>query len=109
MVTQLSPDPEVHSLPMTTGLRHVHSYLAYAVLAALPIAERFAVWQLMNKRSVCASLRRTAPVAFILSHLQLLCATLLYLVSPVALPGFSGGAVQDSMASLDVLDHPLTM
>lgn len=94
---------------MTTGLRHVHSYLAYAVLAALIITVIFAVWQLLNKRSFSESLRKTALVAFILSHLQLLFGILLYLVSPVGLSGFSGEAMQDSMARLYVLEHPLTM
>ena len=94
---------------MTTGLRHLHSYLAYAVLAALIITVIVAVYQLLNKRSFSESLRKTALVAFIFAHLQLLFGILLYLTSPLGISGFSGEAMQDSVSRLYVLEHPLTM
>ncbi|EOZ98287.1 hypothetical protein A33Q_0941 [Indibacter alkaliphilus LW1] len=93
---------------MYTGLQHLHSGLAYLVLAALAIVFIYALIGSLSNRPFTEKDRKIALIAFILAHVQLLVGLILYFVSPV---GFSllkgGGAMSDSAARLTALEHPL--
>lgn len=93
---------------MYTGLQHLHSGLAYLVLAVLAIVFILALIGSLSNRAFTEKDRKLALVGFILAHVQLLVGLILYFVSPV---GFSllkgGGAMSDSAASLTALEHPL--
>ncbi|MBW3468232.1 hypothetical protein [Arthrospiribacter ruber] len=93
---------------MYTGLQHLHSGLAYLVLAILAIVFILALVGSLSNRAFTEKDRKLALVGFILAHVQLLVGLILYFVSPV---GFSllkgGGAMSDSAARLTALEHPL--
>ncbi len=93
---------------MYTGLQHLHSGLAYLLLAALAIIFIYALIGALSNREFTEKDRKIAMVGFILSHIQLLIGLILYFVSPL---GFSllrgGGAMDDPAARLTALEHPL--
>lgn len=94
---------------MYTGLRHLHSILAYILLAALIFSVVYVFVQFVKKGSFTEKVRKIALVGFISAHLQLLIGLVLYIVSPVGLKLFSAEAMGDSVSRLYVLEHPLTM
>lgn len=93
---------------MYTGLKHLHSGLAYLALAALVLVVIYALVGALGNRTFTEKDRKFAMVAFILSHIQLLVGLILYFVSPI---GFSlltgGGAMSDKVARLTALEHPV--
>lgn len=94
---------------MYTGLKHLHSYLAYLLLAALIFSVIYAIVKFVRRSPFDERVRKVALIGFIASHLQLLIGLVLYVISPVGLTLFSGEAMQDSITRLNVLEHPLTM
>ena len=93
---------------MYTGLKHLHSGLAYLALAALFLIFIYALVGALSNREFTEKDRKFALIGFILSHVQLLIGLVLYFVSPL---GFSllkgGGAMSDSASRLTALEHPL--
>lgn len=93
---------------MYTGLKHLHSGLAYLALAALAIVMVYALIGALSNKSFTEKDRKIALIAFILSHIQLLVGLILYFVSPL---GFAllqgGGAMSDPEARLTAVEHPL--
>lgn len=94
---------------MYTGLQHLHSYLAYLLLAVLIISLVYTVVMFVRKRPFTEKVRKVALVGFIATHLQLLIGLVLYVISPVGLSNFSSEAMGDTLARLYILEHPLTM
>lgn len=94
---------------MYTGLRHLHSYFAYILLAALIFSLIYVVIKFIKNESFTDKVRKITLVGFISAHLQLLIGLILYLISPVGVSSFSGEVMQDSIARLYALEHPLTM
>lgn len=94
---------------MYTGLKHLHSYLAYLLLAALVFSIIYVIIQFVGKKSFTEKVRKVALIGFIATHLQLLIGLVLYLISPVGLSNFSGEAMSESLSRLYILEHPLTM
>lgn len=94
---------------MYTGLKHLHSYLAYLLLAALVFSIIYVAIQFVGKKSFTEKVRKVALIGFIATHLQLLIGLVLYLISPVGLSNFSGEAMSESLSRLYILEHPLTM
>jgi len=94
---------------MYTGLKHLHSYLAYLLLAALVFSIIYVIIQFVGKKSFTEKVRKVTLIGFIATHLQLLIGLVLYLVSPVGLSNFSGEAMSESLSRLYILEHPLTM
>ena len=93
---------------MYTGIKHLHSGLAYVALAALVLIIIYALIGSLTNRSFTEKDRKIALIGFILAHVQLLVGLVLYFISPL---GFSlltgGGAMSDSFARLTALEHPL--
>jgi len=94
---------------MYTGLKHLHSFLAYILLAVIIFSVVYAIFKFVNKSAFTERVRKVALVGFIASHLQLLIGLVLYFISPVGLSHFSGEAMQDTISRLYVLEHPLMM
>lgn len=94
---------------MYTGFKHLHSYLAYLLLAALVFSIIYVIIQFVGKKSFTEKVRKVTLIGFIATHLQLLIGLVLYLISPVGLSNFSGEAMSESLSRLYILEHPLTM
>lgn len=95
---------------MYTGFRHLHSFIAYILLAIFIFSILFAVIQLVQKKSFSELMRKIALGGLISMHLQFLIGIILYLVSPVGLSNLtSGNAMQSSLSRLYALEHPLIM
>lgn len=94
---------------MYTGLKHLHSYLAYFLFAAIIFSLVYAVFKFVTKKPFDEKVRKVSLVGFIASHLQLLIGILLYLVSPLGLSNFSSEAMGSSLSRLYILEHPIMM
>jgi len=94
---------------MYNFVQKFHSGLAYLVLIAVAGAIIFALANYFRGREYHEGLQKSALVAFVLSHTQLLIGVILYFLSPLGLSNFSGEAMGDSMSRLYILEHPLTM
>lgn len=94
---------------MYTGIKHLHSGIAYLVLLAIIFVIGYALFKLVKKGSFTEKVRKSALIVFILSHLQLLIGLILYAVSPVGISSFSSDAMGDSMLRLYTLEHPILM
>lgn len=94
---------------MYTGLQHLHSGLAYLVLAALVIIFGYVLVNYLKDNSFTEKVRKASLVGLIVSHLQLLIGLVLYFISPKGLSNFSGETMGDAMSRLYMLEHPLTM
>ena len=94
---------------MYTGLQHLHSGLAYLVLAALVIIIGYVLANYLKDNPFTEKVRKASLVGLIVSHLQLLIGLVLYFISPKGLSKFSGEAMGDAMSRLYMLEHPLTM
>ncbi|SMD43875.1 hypothetical protein SAMN00777080_2487 [Aquiflexum balticum DSM 16537] len=93
---------------MYTGLKHLHSGLAYLALAALVVIFIYALIGSLSNKTYTEKDRKIALIGFILAHVQLLIGLILYFVSPL---GFAllkeGGAMSDKVARLTALEHPV--
>ncbi|MCC5941492.1 MAG: hypothetical protein JJU37_08110 [Balneolaceae bacterium] len=94
---------------MYIGFKHLHSFLAYILLAALIFSLIYAIIKFVKRSPFNEKVRKVALIGFIASHLQLLIGIVLYVVSPWGLSSLSGDIMQDSFARLLALEHPLTM
>ncbi|TVQ05643.1 MAG: hypothetical protein EA359_02605 [Balneolaceae bacterium] len=94
---------------MYTGLKHLHSFLAYLLLAAIIFSIVYVIIQFVKQGSFTEKVRKITLIGFIAAHLQLLIGIILYVVSPLGLAHFSGEAMQNSLSRLYILEHPLTM
>ncbi|MDZ7682787.1 MAG: cytochrome B [Fodinibius sp.] len=94
---------------MYTGLQHLHSGLAYLVLAALAIIFGYVLFNYFSDNAFTEKVRKASLVGLIISHLQLLIGLVLYFISPKGFSNFSGEAMGDAMSRLYMLEHPLTM
>ncbi|SMO47418.1 hypothetical protein [Fodinibius sediminis] len=94
---------------MYTGFLHLHSGIAYIVLAVLIFSFIYVLLNFLKKRPFTDKLRKASLVGLIAAHLQLLIGLVLYFISPKGVSNFSGEAMGDAMSRLYMLEHPLTM
>lgn len=94
---------------MYTGFQHLHSGMAYIVLAVLLLSFIYALINFMQNKPFTDSVRKASLVGLIAAHLQLLIGLILYFISPLGVSNFSGEAMGDAMSRLYMLEHPLTM
>lgn len=88
---------------MQTGLIHLHSTLAIAVIIALLLTILLAV----IKKPVTPGNRKLAKISMILLHTQILLGLILYFISDKGFSNFSSEAMGDSISRLYILEHPL--
>jgi hypothetical protein len=94
---------------MYTGLQHLHSFLAYILLAAIIIPLVYVTIRFVKQGAFDEKVRKMALAGFIVSHLQLLIGIVLYVISPVGLSNLSAEAMQGALSRLYAVEHPLTM
>jgi hypothetical protein len=94
---------------MYTGIKHLHSGLAYLVLAALVISILYTLSGFLGKKPFTETNRKIALAGFISAHIQLLAGLIIYFVSPLGLSNASGAAMKESTSRLYMLEHPLMM
>lgn len=94
---------------MYTGLQHLHSGLAYLVLAILLVVFLYVLVKFFRGSAFTEKVRKVSLVGLIATHLQLLVGLVLYVISPKGISNFSGEAMGDAMSRLYMLEHPLTM
>ncbi|WP_375582512.1 hypothetical protein [Cyclobacterium xiamenense] len=92
---------------MTTGFQHLHSFLAYIVLAGLLFSIFAALFGALGNKAFSEKDRKFGLVGMILAHVQLLIGIVLYFLSPLGFANLSGEAMGDSMSRLYALEHPL--
>jgi|SRR5690606_16120580 len=91
---------------MYTGFKHLHSTLAYVLLAGLIISVLYALFAYFQNKGYN---RKMALVGLICAHLQFVVGLVTYFVSPYGIKNASGAAMKDSIARLYFLEHPLMM
>lgn len=91
---------------MYTGIKHLHSMLAYVLLAGLVISFLFALVAYVQKKPYN---RQMALLGLITMHLQMVVGIIMYFVSPLGYNNFGGDAMKDSFQRLYILEHPLMM
>lgn len=94
---------------MYTGFQHLHSGLAYIVLAILIIVFIYVLINFINSKPFTERVRKASLAGLIAAHVQLLIGLVLYFISPKGIANFSGEAMGDAMSRLYMLEHPLTM
>ena len=91
---------------MYIGFKHLHSMLAYVLLAGLIISIIYVLVAYVQNKGYN---RKMALVGLICAHLQLVVGLVIYFVSPLGLQGASGEAMKNSTSRLYFLEHPLMM
>jgi uncharacterized protein YacL len=94
---------------MYTGFQHLHSGIAYLVLAILAVVFVYALINFLNEQSFTERVRKASLVGLIAAHVQLLIGLVLYVISPMGISNFSSESMGDAMSRLYMLEHPLTM
>ncbi|MFN6944644.1 MAG: hypothetical protein ACK4ND_06830 [Cytophagaceae bacterium] len=92
-----------------TALRHLHSTMAYILLAALLVSILITFFAYLKKKPFTEGNRKIALIGFISAHLQFLIGLIIYFASPLGVSNFSGENMKNSLARLYMLEHPLTM
>ncbi|MDN3690339.1 hypothetical protein [Cyclobacterium jeungdonense] len=92
---------------MTTGFQHLHSFLAYIVLAGILFSFVVALYGALSNKTFTEKDRKFGLLGMVLLHIQLLVGIILYFLSPLGLSNLSGEAMGDSMSRLYALEHPL--
>lgn len=92
---------------MYIGFQHLHSSLAWLVLALLIVAVGLAKYGWFFKTPWTEAQRKVTLFAMIGAHTQLLIGLVLYVISPVGLSALSGEAMGDATLRLYSLEHPL--
>lgn len=94
---------------MYTGIKHLHSVLAYVLLAVLILSLVYILVSYIQKKPFTEKMRKISLAGLISAHLQLLVGLILYFISPLGIANFSGASMGDSVSRLYMLEHPLTM
>jgi hypothetical protein len=92
---------------MYIGFQHLHSTLAWVVLALLFAAVGLAKYGWFFKKPWTETQRKVTLFAMIGAHTQLLIGLVLYVISPVGLSALSGEAMGNATLRLYSLEHPL--
>ncbi|MDN3670588.1 hypothetical protein QWY93_14795 [Echinicola jeungdonensis] len=93
---------------MQTGFQHLHSGLAYLVLAGLIAVFIYAFIGTFSKREFTEKDRKFGLLGLIPAHIQLLVGIIIYFISPLGFSNLSSGnAMGDEISRLYALEHPL--
>lgn len=92
---------------MYTGIKHLHSTLAYVLLLGLIVSIIFVLIAYMNNKQYN---RKMALLGLICAHLQLVVGFITYAVSPYGFSRLSEpGLMSDGISRLYAIEHPLMM
>ncbi|AWW32599.1 hypothetical protein DN752_21975 [Echinicola strongylocentroti] len=93
---------------MQTGIQHLHSGMAYLVLAGLIAVFIYALIGALGNRPFTDKDRKFGLIGLIPAHIQLLAGIIIYFVSPLGFSNLSSGnAMGDAVSRLYALEHPL--
>ncbi|AGA79273.1 hypothetical protein [Echinicola vietnamensis] len=93
---------------MQTGIQHLHSGMAYLVLAGLIAVFIYALIGALGNRNFTDKDRKFGLIGLIPLHIQLLVGIIIYFISPLGFSNMtSGNAMADSVSRLYALEHPL--
>ncbi len=93
---------------MQTGFQHLHSGLAYLVLAGLIAVFIYALIGTLSKRKFSDKDRKFGLLGLIPAHIQLLVGIIMYFLSPLGYSNLrSGNVMGDEVSRLYALEHPL--
>ena len=92
---------------MTTGFQHLHSFLAYIVLAGIIFSFISALIGALSGKEFSEKDRKFSLIGMILAHIQLLVGIGVYFLSPLGLSNLSSETMGDSMSRMYALEHPL--
>jgi len=90
---------------METGILHLHSTLAFIVLAGLAAAIIMAI----AGKPMTDLNRKVAKIAMILLHTQFLIGAVLYFISARGFASLSADAMKDATIRLYAVEHPIAM
>lgn len=91
---------------MYTGFKHLHSTLAYVLLAGLLISILYVLFAYLQNKGYN---RKMALLGLICAHLQFVVGLVIYFISPLGIKAASGEAMKISTSRLYFLEHPLMM
>jgi len=91
---------------MYTGFKHLHSTLAYVLLAGLLIFIIYVLFAYLQNKGYN---RKMALLGLICAHVQFVVGLVIYFVSPLGTKAASGEAMKISLSRLYFLEHPLIM
>lgn len=94
---------------MYTGFQHLHSTMAYIVLAFILIVIVIALLGMILGKPMSTSTKRLARWALIATHLQFVFGLIIYFLSPLGFSALSGEVMSDSYLRLYTIEHPLMM
>jgi cytochrome bd-type quinol oxidase subunit 2 len=94
---------------MYTGFKHLHSMLAYVLLAALAYSIIATLIAYSSQKPFTEKNRKTALIGLIATHVMVLIGLVLYFVSPLGFSNLSGEAMSDTLSRLYAVEHPLSM
>lgn len=95
---------------MYTGLKHLHHYLPYLLLALLVIAPIVFFIKRSGNKPFTKSDKWLALSVLILAHLQLVVGLILYFVSPLVQAAFDSGALMsDASYRFYAVEHITVM
>lgn len=92
---------------MLTGFLHMHSFMAYIVLATIIIAVVVALMNLIGNKEYTNGHRKIYLFGMLAGHIQLLIGILLYIVE--GRYAVIGESMKDADSRLLALEHPLMM
>lgn len=93
---------------MQTGIQHLHSGLAYLVLAGLIAVFIYALIGALSNRTFTDKDRKFGLIGLIPAHVQLLAGIAAYFTSPLGFSNLSAGnAMGDAVSRLYAVEHPL--
>ncbi|WP_417589452.1 hypothetical protein [Owenweeksia hongkongensis] len=95
---------------MYTGIKHLHSFLPYLLLAALVITIIIFAIKMSKGSAYTAADKRLSLITLILAHLQFVFGLVLYFISPVSKAALTAETtMSDATNRLYAVEHPLTM
>ena len=92
---------------MYTGFKHLHSGLAYLLLAGVVFALLYAI--ISKNKPFTSGSRKVALIGLVFAHIQFVAGLVLYFISPLGASNFSGEAMKERTARLFILEHPVMM
>lgn len=96
---------------MTTGIKHLHSFLPYLFLGLLIISILVFIIKLASKKDFSPGDKKLALFTLILGHLQALIGIVLYILSPIIKNAFANSSeiMSNETFRFYVVEHALTM
>lgn len=94
---------------MYTGIKHIHSVIAYILLAGILISIIYASVSFLKNTPFTEKNRKVSLIGLVSAHTQMVLGIILYIISPLGISNFSGDTMKNDVGRLYALEHPLMM